>query len=97
MPVDFQKIKSQKFACLSVAVSLLEASIVWGGVAVGLALPSWNWHWLGGVFHYTIMIGLGSIVFAIVGLFRDPERMFAFLALVLGLFVSGICTLPLSG
>jgi hypothetical protein len=97
VPVDLAKIKAQRFACLSGAVSFAEILIVWGGVGVAFALPTWNFHWLGAVFHYTVMVGfLSSTVLAIVGLFRDEERSLAALALVLGFTAGIICSVPLS-
>jgi hypothetical protein len=97
VPINLAVLKAQRFACLSTAVSLAEILIVWGGVAIAFALPHLNWHWMGWVFHYTVMAGLSSIILAAVGLFRDPDREFAILALVLGLFTTGVCGIALSG
>jgi ABC-type multidrug transport system permease subunit len=75
---------------------LAEILIVCGGVAVSFALPNWNWHWLARVFHPTVTVGLSSILLAIVGLFRDRERVFSGLALVIGFAVAVVCSIPLS-
>lgn len=96
MPINLAILKAQRFACLSAAVSVAEILIVWGGVAIAFALPHWNWHWLGGVFNYAVMVGLSSIVLAIIGLFRDAERVFAGIALIVGFAVGVICSIPLS-
>ena len=79
------------------AVSSVELAVVWGCVGVAFAFPNRDWHWLGGVIKYLVIAGLSSVVIAVIGLFRDPERLLAFLALLLGVFTAAICSVPLAG
>ncbi len=79
------------------AISLVEFAVVWGSVGIAFAFPTHDWHWLGGVINCLVIAGLTSVVIAVIGIFRDPERVLAFLALLLGLFITAICSVPLGG
>jgi len=90
--------RSVRFGCGSLALSLAEILIIWGGVATGSLFPQHNWQWLGSVFTYTFVVaGLGSLVLALVGLVRDNRRSLAIAATILALANFGICAPPLTG
>ena len=91
-------IRAGKFGCISLALSLTEILVIWGGVALGRLWPQHNWQWLGNAFMYAFLVaGLGSVVFAVLGLVKDARRTLALVALVLALANFGICAPPLTG
>lgn len=94
MAVAIARIRAQRFACISFLISFAEVILVWGSIGIALSLPGQNWKWLGSVLQKVVVVGFSSIVIAIVGLFLDPERVLAFLALILGMLVLAICAVP---
>ena len=96
MSIAIQRITAQKYAVLSIALSLLELMIVWTAVGVALAYPRHDWSWLGTLIQLTVGVGLGSVMLAVIGLFRHPEWALAAFALLFGLITCVICGIPLA-
>ena len=89
--------RQQKLALISIAVSLIEIAIIWGGVAIATVFPHHNWEWFGGIFHWTFKVGgLCSLAFAVLGLLIDKQRQLAWTALALAILNFGICAPPLT-
>lgn len=87
----------RKFGCISLAISLAETFIVYGGVllvqtskqphAPPLIVSVASTAWLVG--------GLGSFGFAVAGLVADSHRMAALIALVLTIVTFVVCGLQM--
>jgi hypothetical protein len=91
-------LRAGKFGCVSLALSLAEILVIWGGVAIGRLWHQHNWQCLGNAFlHAFLVAGIGSVVFAVLGLVKDTRRTLALVALVLAVANFGICALPLTG
>jgi hypothetical protein len=91
------RFRSEKFAWISLALSLLEVLIVWGGVALGKIWPQYGWRWVGNFPLNTFRFSAaGSIIAAALGMFMDSRRLFPLLALLLALAAMGICAVPLA-
>jgi hypothetical protein len=89
--------KAAKFGYLSLALSLLEIAIIWGGRSIALASPQFDWAWPRRVMIETYGLGLpGSFALAITGLLTDAWRILAVLALVLAIVNVVICSLPIA-
>jgi|HubBroStandDraft_1064217.scaffolds.fasta_scaffold881526_2 hypothetical protein len=89
------RFRSEKFAWISLALSLLEVLIVWGGVALGKIRPQYDWRWVGNVPLNTFRLSAaGSVIAAALGMFMDSRRFYALLAMLLALAAMGICAVP---
>ena len=85
-----------KFGTVALAICFIELIVIWGGTAVALNSPQYDWRWLEKPLSDVYVFGMVSIPLAIVGLFKDCPRRAALGALVFGLANLAICSLPFS-
>lgn len=95
MRIAWLRIRNQKWACVSIALSLIVTVIL--GIVFGLSLsyPYRDLTWMEGILIYTLRLGLFALIIAVIGLFRDQERILSAMAIFLWLATGIILTLIL--
>ena len=89
-----------KYGYVSLALSLAEPIVIWGGLAAVYEAGVWGRapQWLAAAFGIAYLAGIVALGLAIIGLVKDLRRRPAGLALflaLLNLFVCGIAVAPM--
>jgi hypothetical protein len=76
-----------KYGLIALSVSIAEAVSIWGGLAVLRRLGLWGHPpaWVEGAFGAVYLAGVAGLVLAVMGLIKASGRIYAALALALGL------------
>jgi hypothetical protein len=88
-----------KYGYIALSLSLAELIVIWGGQAVIYAIGLWGYapHWLADVFVSMYLAGLIAVGVAVLGLAKDPSRLCAGLALLVGCINLVACAIPIAG
>jgi hypothetical protein len=89
--------KPEKFGIIALATCVVELIGIWIPMAIVLRNPYASAPWLLRILGLLYLAGLLSIPVAIVGLFRDEQRVLALFALIFGVANIILCGLPLVG
>jgi hypothetical protein len=96
MSLDLGRLRKQKYACTSILISLAELLLVWGVIAISIAIDYRSPHLARALAYVIRPATLGAFAFAIVGLFKDSERVLAVIALLFAFLAVGLAVLPVS-
>ena len=85
-----------KYGFIALGISIGEITLIWGGLGVVYAAGLWGHAplWLRDTFGLIYLAGVAALILAVVGLIKDSGRMYAALALLLGLVNLAVCGLP---
>lgn len=89
-----RRFRACKYGFIALGISILEIILICGGLAVIDAMGLWGHAplWLRDAFGTVYMVGMLGLVLSVVGLIKDSRRIYAFLALILGLVSMAICS-----
>lgn len=89
--------RQSKLSCISIALCVAEIIVIWSGVILvnisGMHVTNLVVRVTGGVW---LIGGLGSLVFAVAGLFADRDRIAPMIAIAATVVTSIACLLPMT-